>query len=219
MNICINIYGQQRNLNNTINTINQIINEDHKFTILYTGWNNEETQFEKIFPTSYVRRIDKDNNIINKYLQKYSDIKSDITNKHKSIEHIIIGFYIKNQSIKTINQYLELNPGLKFDLIITIRTDTLIYNNKKINYNEINDLSKVYICKEIDFNIYNMNACNDVLVISNYEIMLKILDQINYLDKVTINNNQFHPETCFYKYLNNVSNFDLVRINLKVHGN
>ena len=219
MNICINIYGQQRNLDNTIKTINQIIDNTNKFTILYTGWNHEEMLFEKYFPNSYVNRIEKNNKIIEEYKDKYNFIKIDQTNKHKSLEHIITGFFIKSKSINTINNYMKTN-NIIFDLIITIRTDTIIYYNTKVNFNEVSSLSKVYICKERDFNHYKQGACNDVFVMSNYNNMVKILNQIEYLDKVTLNDNiTFHPETSFYKYLNVVNKFNIFRLNLTVHVN
>ena len=172
---------------------------------------------KKKFPFAFVRRIDKDENLINKYINEYSYIKIDNTNPYKSLEHIITGFYIKQASIKTINDFLS-NVNINIDAIITIRTDTIIFENKKMNFDVIREnMLNVYICNEIDFDVYNQGACTDVLVVSNYNNMIKILNQLNYLNKVLLPDNvSFHPETSFYKYLK-INNFNIIRVNLKAH--
>jgi hypothetical protein len=219
MNICINIYGQQRDLNRTLKVVEQIKDNINNFIILYTGWEHETLKFNEYFPDAYIRRITKNDDLIKEYINKYSFIQIDCTNIHKSIEHIITGFYIKNESFKTIEDYLKINNNKKFDIIITIRTDTIIFDNKKVDFEFIknNTLDKVYVCKEHNFDIYNQGACNDVFVLSNHNNMIKILDQLNYLDKVLLNDNvTFHPETSFYKYLT-YCNFDICRLDLAVH--
>jgi len=216
MNICINVYGQQRAIELFSETLKQIIDDKHKFTILYTGWNTEEQLFEKYFPDSYINRIDKNQDIINNYIDKYKHINVDPTNPTKNIEHIITGCYIKKMSIDTIQKYCN-EKSITFDLIISTRTDLFIYYNNLINYDEIliNGLNKVYIPNGLDWDIYNEGACNNTFIIANFSNTILIMDQINTLNNtLVLSNNTHHPETSYYKHLL-YNNLCLYRMNTK----
>lgn len=208
MNICINIYGKQIDLSNTKNMIdNYIVDNKNNFHILYTGWNNEENIFENIFENSYIKRYNIDQNILEDLLKKYEGYKSDPTNGHKSFTHILLGLYIKNKSKETIKLFCD-EKNIKFDFIITLRTDTKLSSPIFNDYNKIiDDLDKIFISKEsyLDYNIYNNGGYSDFIVISNYNNMVNILDQLNNIDKCIFDENKFfHPETAFYKYLNSL---------------
>ena len=183
--------------------LDQVIDNTNIFHIICTEWEDEQYKIADYFPRAFVVKVNKDDDIINFYKNKYCNIYIDPTNQYKKIEHIIIGFYMKNKSIETINEYCN-NKGIIFDLIVSLRTDTTIYHNKKIDYNNIilNGLDKVYIPNEYNWNIYNKGACMNTLVIANLNNTKLILDQLKYLDKCTVTeNNYHHPETSYYLYL------------------
>ena len=188
MNICINIFGQQKLIETLKSTLEKNIIDSHNtFHLLYTGWKDEEPIFENLFPESYVVRINKNQELIDIYSEKYKNIFLDNTNSYKNINHLINGFYIKNKSIETIEKYM-LEKNINFDLIITMRTYTNIFYNYKLNYDIMKSigLEKVFVPKGRDFNIYKTGSCCDTIVIANKSNTMKILEQINYIDKSII---------------------------------
>ena len=203
MHIFINIYGQQRSLNNTLNMINNYIsNSSDTFHILYTGWEHEEPIFEKEFPNAYINRIKNNEKLIDIYLNKYNDIYLDHTNitNGKNMRHMIYGYYIKSKTVDTINNYIE-KTQIEPDYIVTIRTDTELYDNIGYMYNTLNTNS-VYIANEPDFDIYHVGSCTDVFCIANKKNTFNIVNQINNLDNSVVPETNFiHPETSFYTYL------------------
>ena len=227
MNICINFYGQQRDMNNVIDMLKNYIRDrererdDNKFYILYTGWENEEPLFETLITDCYVKRVAVNKEKIEYYVNKYSDIELDITNviNNKNIEHIMYGFYIKQQSINTINEFMEKN-NIQFDLIVTLRIDTKIIEETLFsNYEYIQKCGfhNVYVSKEsmYDWNILNVGAISDFMSVSNYENTVKILNQLDNLEHSAIyydNKLLFHPESSFCKYLR-YNNFNILRLN------
>jgi len=197
-------------------TINQIKDNFNNFYILYTGWKTEEKIFENIFPESFVIRYELENDKIDYYEEKYKNIQIDDSNIHKSLRHVITGYYIKKKCISTLKKFYE-KTNIKFDLIVTIRCDTIIYNNKKIDYKYIldNGLNNVYVPTEIDWNMYGVGAYAVTLSVGNYKNTKILCDHINFLDvSVLPNTNIIHPETAiflYYKY----RNLNIKRLNLK----
>jgi hypothetical protein len=218
MNICINFYGQQRDMSNCINMLsNNLLDNKNKFYILYTGWKNEEPLFEKMINPCFVRRITADKDKIDNYLKKYSNIQLDATNvaNSKIFENIIYGFYIKNESINTINECIN-KFAIHFDLFLTLRIDTKILTPLFNEYEYIKQkgFQNVYVSKKdrLDWDIYKVGAISDFICISNYENTVKILNQLDNLQHCLIGNtSMFHPETSFCKYLN-YNNFNIERL-------
>ena len=218
MNICINFYGQQRDLQNCIEMLkNNILNKENNFYILYTGWEDEEQIIENLLEPCFIRRISFDKILFNDYLKKYSNIEVDPLNPYKTLEHVIRGLYIKQQSINTINEFVEKN-NINFDIIITLRTDTKLSHSLFIDYYYIKQLGfqNIYVSREsnFDYNVYNIGATSDFIFISNYENSLKILNQLDNLEDCLIDNtNYFHPETSFCKFLRH-NKFNIVRFSV-----
>ncbi len=204
MNICINVFGKQHLIETLKKTLNEnIIDSENKFHILYTGWDDEEPIFENMFPNSYVIRINKNQELIKNYLNKYENITIDATNPYKSLEHVLYGLYIKKKSTETIEKYM-LEKNINFDLIVTIRTYSIIFYNYKLEYDKIKSigLDKVFIPKGRSFDIYNVGSCTDTITIANVKNTFNIFNQIDYIDKTIIPNTNFiHPETSYYLYL------------------
>ena len=198
-NICVNYYGQPRNIDNCTNIFNNFIFDYNcKFTILYTTWNTENIeQFKDKFENAYIRCIDKPEekkfkDLINKY-------KVDQTNSHKTLYHCLLGLYIKYESGNTIKEYIK--NTYNFDIIITLRTDTKLSKNPYFNfYNNIIDNS-VYIPNEPKYDVYKNGACPDTSFMSNQNVMLKILNQVNDFQHCILKNTIYHPESSFYNYL------------------
>lgn len=202
--ICLNYYGQVRDTNITRNTYNKFIQGDNEYHIIFTTWNNENTtDFETLFPSSYIKKFEIPN--IDDYSGYVKNIVVDHTNPHKSIQHVIYGLYIKKMSYNTIEEYENIH-NIKFDFIISLRTDVYLNKNLNVFYDYIdqnlND-NVVFVASEPKFDVYCQSALPDVLCISNKFVMKKMLNQLDSLDKcLLLNSNQFHPETSFCKYIN-----------------
>jgi len=218
MHIFINIYGQQRSLNNTLNMINNYIsNSSDTFHILYTGWEHEEPNFEKEFPTAYINRIKKNEELIDIYLNSYNNIHLDHTNiaNGKNMRHIIYGYYIKSKTADTINDYIE-KTSIEPNYIITMRTDTLLYTNINDIYNTLNE-NNVYVATEPILDIYKVGSCPDSFITANKENTLKIVNQLYNLYHCVVSGTNFiHPETSFFAYLK-YNKFTIVRLPIKAH--
>jgi hypothetical protein len=202
--ICINYYGQVRNVNITRNTYNKFIKDNNEYHIIFTTWNNENTKdFELLFPSSYIKKIETPK--MDDYSVYVNNIVVDKTNNHKNIEHIIYGLYIKKMSYDTIDEYENIN-NINFDFIISLRTDVYLNRNLNVFYGCIDNFlnnNVVFVAAEPKFQAYNEPALPDVLCISNKVVMKKMLSQLDSLDKCLLaNSNQFHPETSFLKYIN-----------------
>ena len=117
----------------------------------------------------------------------------------------MLGLYVKQQSYNTILSY-EKENNIEFDIIITLRcgiyfNKTKIYTFYDYIFNNLNN--NVFLAEDPKFDIYNLGAAADTILIANKNITYKILSQIDLLDNCCINN-FFHPETSFYlviKYL------------------
>jgi hypothetical protein len=214
--ICLNYYGQIRDINITRNTYNKFIQGENEYHIIFTTWNNENTtDFERLFPNSYIKKIEKPN--MDNYLEYSKNIVVDKTNPNKSIQHVIYGLYIKKMSYNTIEEYENIN-NINFDFIISLRTD--VYLNKNLNvfydyiYNNLND-NVVFVATEPKWDVYNEGALPDVLCISNKVVMKKMLSQIDILEKCLLQNtNIYHPETGFGKSIK-AHNLTCVELDLK----
>ena len=158
MKICINIYGSQRDVNNTLDLVNNyIIDNNNEFYILYTGWDNEPKIYESMFQEIYVKRIKFDNEIINNYHNKYSEYKViESYIPPKTLKYVLEGLYIKQKSIETIQSFI-LEKNINFDLIITVRSDTKITDKLENFYSTIteNGLDKIYISNGYDYDVLN----------------------------------------------------------------
>lgn len=195
MNICINYWGQPRKLK-IIKEVyeSQLKDNINNFHICYSTWKTEDVQdFKAIFPDAYVIQYDLPDFTL------YEDIifkfKYDHTTVSKDIKNYILGLYIREQSLKTINKYIQ-NHNIIFDFIITLRPDTNIYNgNLKQYYDNINNNSNIlYLAKEPRYDIYNQGAVPDALLISNFYNMNKLIS-FPIFENIAIDGNIIHPET------------------------
>ena len=201
-NICINYFGQIRNIDVLKKTYSEFIyNHNYNYHILLTTWEDEKMidKFKQIFPNSYVRKVIlPDINIFQDIIKKYT---IDPTNSHKSIEHYLLGLYIKNETKNTILEYLD-QININFDIVVTLRTYIYIFDNNISQFFEHinNEENKIYIACDPKFNIYNQNAKPDVIFLSNQDVTLKAVNHFDCLEKTVVNNtNYFHPETSFGK--------------------
>jgi|688.fasta_scaffold60659_2 hypothetical protein len=205
MKICINYFGQPRKLEVMDATFNTFLNDDeNEIHILWTTWKSENIEeFLRIFPNSYINQIDEPD--MNEYKNILYNYTLDHTNSRKNIIHYIKGLYVKYKASETIANYEQYNK-LKFDIVITTRTETYINCAGKLNkyYQQIinNDSNSVYVASHPTFDIYNNGSYPDVMLISSSDTMKKALTQINVIDKCNVNGtNWFHPETASYKSL------------------
>jgi hypothetical protein len=200
MKICLNYYGQPRNLDITKYSFDNFIKNDNiEYHILYTTWDNEDiTHFKQLFSTCFINQIEKPD--LNDYTKIIDNYTVDPTNPHKTIQHYLLGLYIKKMSYTTIEKYNH-----DFDFIISLRTDIYLHDfHLSTYYNTIlNNLNNtVFLPHEPKFPVYNENASPDTLYISNKSVMQQILCQIDILENCSVSNtNLFHPETSFYKSL------------------
>ncbi len=210
MKICINYYGQLRDINTTVNTYNNNIKDNkNEFYILYTTWENENTDsFVNAFPNAFINKIPLPN--LNNYKNIIDNFNLDPVNrKFKTIEHYIYSLYIKQYSLNTIDIF-EKNNNIDIDIVINIRTDTYMFKNSiKHFYNLVDkNNNNVYCADEYKFDVYNTGALPDAMCMSLRSTANKILNQLDMLEKcVVIENNKitnfFHPETTFYNHLRN----------------
>ena len=217
MNICLNYYGQMRNNTITTDIFEKYINDtNNNIYVLYTTWSVEDiTLFKDYFKNSYIRQINiPDLDEYSEIIDKYS---MDGTNCHKSLQHYLLGLYIKKESYNTINSFEE-EKNIKFDIIISMRTSICI-NNKISNYYSTildnNDESTIFVANRPCFKIYNDESLPDVFYISkNKFVMKKVLSQIDILNHCLVTNTFFfHPETSFYKSLY-YYNLNIVKLDL-----
>jgi len=217
MKIGISYWGQLRDMSITSQTFNNLIKDpNNELYILYTTWDNENvTEFKKFFPKSFINKFKTPD--LFPYSTLINDYKLDGSNQHKSMTHYVLGLYIKSKSKDTIEQYEKAN-NIKFDIIVSLRTDTYLYDNHLSTfYNDIqkNEESIVYTAKEPRWAVYNEPALPDVIMMGKSSIVKRALLQINILDKCPLNNTKiFHPETSFRKCLDKM-NFTILPVNFR----
>ena len=208
MKIALNYYGLPRILDNMLDIYNKFIKcENIEYHILYTTWNTENIErFVEIFPNAFIKQYDipdmsEYNDIINNY-------SLDNTNPNKTIDHYFKGLFIKQKSIDTINDY-EKEKSIEFDFIITLRTDTYIYDNHLNHFYDqiINNLqNNVYLAHGPKFDVHSQGAYPDTLFIANKICTIKMLSQLNNIKQCVLNDTfVFHPETSFGKHVTNMN--------------
>ena len=203
MHICINIFGQIRFIEHLLNTINiSLIDNINTFHILYSTWTTTDIEgMKNLFPDCYIQQYDLPD--INMYKHFIDTYKLDISQyKHKTISHYILGYHIKKMSIDTILKY-ENEKNIKFDIILTMRTYTNLFNIPlQEYYKEIND-NIIYTANEPSFDIYKLGAYPDSFTMAKRDSTLQILNVFDVLDKSTIDDTTFHPESASYKIIIN----------------
>ena len=166
-------------------------------------------EFKKIFPNSYINFIEKPD--LKNYEYIINNYTLDITNSYKTIEHYVLGLYIKKMSYTTIINF-ENNNNINFDFIITLRTDMHLNNHLSNFYDTINKNlnNTVYVANSPKFSIYEQESLPVVMFISDKDTSKKILEQLDILINCNIKNtNFFHPESSFY----NAIAFSKININ------
>jgi hypothetical protein len=220
MKICLNYYGQNRDINITKYTFENFIKSDNvdiEYYILYTTWDTENTnEFKELFQNSFIEQIEYPN--LNNYKFIIDNYKMDPTNPNKTIEHYLLGLYIKKMSYKTIEKFEECN-NINFDFIISLRTSIYLYDNHlSVFYNDINQnlINKIYVAKDPCFDVHpNQPALPDIISIANKNITKKQLEQIDVLDNcLVIGTNFFHPESSFFNILKH-HKIDIISLNFR----
>lgn len=210
MHICLNYYGQPRDIETTKRIFNDYIKttDDITYHILYTTWDVENTDaFKSIFPDAFIKQYSyPDNSIFTDITNKYEFCK--LQPPHKTITHYLLGLYIKSMSAKTVSEYEELND-IHFDFIINLRTDTRFNCNISTFYNticeSIND-NMVYTATEPKFACYSQYALPDVMFIANTFVSKKVLNQLSIIEHCAVKTtNFFHPESSFFNALQYLS--------------
>ncbi len=210
MKICLNYYGQIRDIGILRRTFKDFIQtgNENQYHIIWTTWKTEDVSlFKHQFPNSYTLQYEEPNMDNYKYIT--SNYNLDITNnQRKTISHYVKGLYIKSKSIETITKY-EKEHNIDFDMIITLRCDTIIHDNHLYGFYEQileNAHNTIFLANGPRFAIYNEPADADSMFIANKQVSFKMLAQIDILPHCVINNTiYFHPETAFTKailYLN-----------------
>lgn len=217
MNILINYFGQPRNIPLCENVYNLHINDKiNTFHVCYSTWNTEDiVEFSKIFPSAFIMQYDYPD------ITKYQDIINNYKYEHYSrdISHYVYGLKIRENSINTIDEYIRLH-SINIDFIINIRTDTDIYTDnfkdEGILYRYYNliikDTSNVYLANKPRFDIYNVGAIPDALIISNYNNTKSILTFPDF-SSITAYDKIIHPESATGKMIIN-NNINKIFLNM-----
>jgi len=204
MNIALSFCGLCREISHTKNIMNFLTNNEHNYVILLTTWENvDTTEFSNYFPDSYIYKVEiPTENITKEWLKDY---RMDDTNPHKPVINYFYQLYIRNNSQNTINEY-EIKENIKFDIIVTLRTDVELWENITKYFNFIkNDDNNIFVGNGPNFNIYGTGSCQDVLFFSSKSIMFKILNyQYNFPEEIQPKKNIFHPETCQFNCFRNL---------------
>ena len=207
MHICLNIYGQPRNIELTINTYtNSIKIPNVKFHILYTTWDTENIdQFERYFPDAFIRQYKHPD--LNNYSHITDNLIIDPTNRKldRCIQHSVLGFYIKSMTEHTIKEYESINH-INFDFIITTRSDIWLNTNIGCFYNHICNIindNTVFVANDPAYTIYNdQPSIPDSMFIANRLVTSKIIRQLDFLQHCAVKNtNYIHPESSFFNAL------------------
>jgi hypothetical protein len=213
MPICINYYGQPRELERTKRMYDEFLaSSSHDVYICYTTWDTESiNEFRELFPNAYIRQIPlPDTEAL--YSEPIHRFSIDPTNSsRKSMAHYILGLYIKKHSYYTIEQ-LSRDIGATFDSVVSLRTDVYLYDCIiKDMYDMLTTFktNTVFVANEPKFNIYGEFGLPDVFYISDMPTMTKILFQLDILEECIVpEKNFFHPETSFH--------ISLVRMGLSI---
>jgi len=217
MHICLNYFGQPRNIENTIIEFNQYIHSNDNninYSILYTTWDTENVdEFKKHFKNSYINLIEKPD--LSKYDYLINNYTLDYSNSYKNIEHYVLGLYIKKMSYTTIINF-EKSQNINFDFIITLRTDTCLNNHLSNFYSDVikNLNNTVYVANHPKFSIHNQPSLPNTFFIADKRTTKKILEELDISQYCNIKNtNFFHPESSFYNVMV-YSNIDINELDL-----
>jgi hypothetical protein len=208
LKIGVSYWGQPRIIQHTFeNFTNTILDNKNEFHILYSTWNTENIdEFKTFFSNAYIKQYERPNlgeiDIYKNILDKYRIDPTNSNNK-KNLEHYLLGLYIKKSSGNTIIEY-ENRKNIKFDIVISLRTDTRIYNgDMRIFYNivfDINSDKKIFVANEPKFDIYSNGSSPDVIMFGKSENIKKALCHLDIIDKTAVTDANFiHPETSFHK--------------------
>ncbi len=214
MNICLNYWGQPRELK-IIKEIydTQIYDNKYNFYVLFTTYKNEDVKkFVEYFPNSYINQIDDINE------NDYEEIVKEYTFEHWSnnILHYIRGINLRSKSYETINNYIK-EKNIKFDLVLTLRPDSDIYDCKFYNlydhiFEVLNKNPNILICADKPaFDVHQCGTIPDALFISKMDTIEKILKFPNF-KIISVSNNVVHPETASYKHVKS-QNIDICYLN------
>jgi len=211
MQICLNYYGQLRNITLTQSIFNKFIDTSNvTYHILYSTWNNENIEpFKKVFHNSYINQYDYPDfsnykNITESYAVDPTN-SGNYINEYphvRTMNHCILGYYIKSMTDHTITKYESLH-NINFDIIVTLRTDIYLNINISEFYNyikeNIND-NVVFVAYDPEFAVFpNQPAVADSIFIANRLVTTKILKQIDLLQYCAVKNtNYIHPESALY---------------------
>jgi hypothetical protein len=220
MPICINYYGQPRELERTKRVYDQFLeSSSHDIYICYTTWDTESIkEFRELFPNAYIRQIPVPDTeaLYSDIIQRYS---IDPTNSHrKSTEHYILGLHIKKHSYYTIEQ-LSHDIGTTFDIVVSLRTDVYLYDFIiKDKYDDLLTRVKTnttFVANEPKFNIYGEFGLPDIIYLSDMPTMQKILFQLDIIRECVVPGKQFfHPETSFHVSLVRMK-LDIIQLPLR----
>lgn len=88
------------------------------------------------------------------------------------------------------------NNNINFDIIITIRPDTDVYDGllNTCYVSMLENTNMLYVATHPRFDIYNQGAIPDALLISNFDVMVKLLKFPDFRF-ISIHKNIIHPET------------------------
>lgn len=217
MPICINYYGQPRELERTKRVYDEFLeSSSHDVYICYTTWDTESIkEFRELFPKAYIRQIP---------LPDTEALYSDIIKRHsidpsnrsrKSMAHYILGLHIKKHSYYTIEQ-LSQDIGATFDLVVSLRTDVYLYDFIiKDTYDTTVKTNTAYVANAPKFNIYGEFGLPDVFYLSDMPTMQKILFQLDIIDECVVPGKKFfHPETSFHVSLVRMK-LDIIQLPLR----
>lgn len=220
MKIAVNFYGQPRSPHNAHNIFSQtILDKKNEFKVLYTTWDEERIdQFQNLFPASFIRQVPVPP--IESFKDEISKYQIDPTNPNKTIYGYLLSLYCKKESLKTIQLFEEI-ANVEFDLVITLRTDTILESNIFQNYYEDAKTRQdsAFVASEINHNVYGTGAYPDMFLLTSRKAT-RALNQIDMLEKCVVQGtNFFHPETSAFQCLvSNSLSVEFIEMTARVIG-
>jgi hypothetical protein len=212
MNVCLNFYGQPKNIRNLRDVYDKYLyNEKYNYHIVYTTWKTENVElFRSFFPNAYINQIDcpdETNEIYKNITMNYNIDPTNLAGR-KNIQGFFLGLYSKDYSRNTILEY-ETQNNIKFDLIVSLRPDTNLNANVSLHFEKFVE-NEIYVASDPCYNIYQQGAYPAAFDMAKRDVMMYLLDFIKIINYCTLNGtNIFHGETSLYKLIK-IKNLQIV---------
>ena len=211
MKICISYSGQPRMLDHAKRTFDSLFaplsKSGHECHVMYTTWDHTNVEkYVALFPMAHVRQVAQPKDEV---YEAYERNFRQLTFQH-TMTNYMLGLYIRKETVNTINQY-EAMHHIDFDVIISLRTDTLIQLDRSIEWcceQAMANGNSIFVGDRERFDVTGRGACPDMFIVASKGAALKCLNQHDHIEGCSFiyeGEKTVHPETSCY-------------LNFKQHG-